>query len=59
LTGFRKISKFQIQFSSSHESRFIPCERTDEQTDEHDEANIRFSQYANAPKTRDIARSVS
>jgi len=33
--------------------------RTNEQTDEHEEANIRFSQFANAPKTRDVAISVS
>jgi hypothetical protein len=58
-TDFRKISTFQIQFSSSHKSRFIPCGRADEQTDEYEEANIRLSQFANAPKIRDVAKSVS
>jgi hypothetical protein len=38
---------------------FHADERTDEQTGEHDEANIRFSQIANTPKTRYVAISVS
>ena len=28
--------------------------RTDRQTDRHDEANSRFSNFANAPKKRDV-----
>jgi len=45
----KKKIKFQIKFNSSHESRFIPCGRADEQTDEHDETNIRFSQFSKRP----------
>jgi len=48
-TKFRKISNIKFHKNSSRGSRVIPCGRADRnmdrQTDRHDKANTRFSQF--------------
>jgi len=46
--SFEKYSNIKFLENSSSGSRVVPCG----QTDGHDEANGRFSQFVNAPKQR-------
>jgi len=53
---FRKILTFQISWKSVLWSRVVPCGRTDA----HDEANVRFSQFWNAPnKTKPLTKLIT
>ena len=43
--GLEKYSNIRYHGNSSSGSRVVPCSRTDRQTDRHDEASSRFSQF--------------
>jgi hypothetical protein len=50
--SFEKYNKLNFHDNPSSGSRDVPCGQTDERTDKHDEANSRYSQFANAPNNQ-------
>jgi len=54
---FEKCSNARFYYSPSSGSRVVPCGRTDRQTDRHDEANSRLSQFCEGAWKRQISRT--
>jgi hypothetical protein len=48
---FEKTSNIKFHENSSRGRRVVPCGRTDGQTDRHDEANSRFSEFCDRAYT--------